>query len=106
MLWKNCKKNELGKNHYEINTMPKIIDEVASDKKGIGYAFYSYYSKMHINDNVKTINVNDKDIKDKDYPLLFEVYLIYRTDNNNENIFKILDWLETEKGQEFTEYIR
>ena len=100
------KNNELGKNHYEINTMPKIIDEVASDKKGIGYAFYSYYSKMHINDNVKTINVNDKDIKDKDYPLLFEVYLIYRTDNNNENIFKILDWLETEKGQEFTEYIR
>ena len=100
------KNNELGKNHYEINTMPKIIDEVASDKKGIGYAFYSYYSKMHLNDNVKTINVNDKDIKDKDYPLLFEVYLIYRTDNNNENIFKILDWLETEKGQELTEYIR
>ena len=86
--------------------MPKIIDKIALDKKGIGYAFYSYYSKMHINNNTKIINVNGKDINDNDYPLLFEVYLIYRTDNNNENIFKILDWLETEKGQEFTEYIR
>ena len=100
------KNNELVKNHYEVNTMPKIIDKIALDKKGIGYAFYSYYSKMHINNNTKIINVNGKDINDNDYPLLFEVYLIYRTDNNNENIFKILDWLETEKGQEFTEYIR
>lgn len=100
------KNNELGNNHYEINTMPKIIDEVASDKKGIGYAFYSYYSKMHINDNVKTINVNDKDIKDKDYPLLFEVYMIYRTDNKNENISKIVNWLETENYQEFLKNIK
>lgn len=46
------------------------------------------------------------DINDKGYPLLFEVYFIYRIDNHNENIFKILDCLETEKGKEFTEYIR
>lgn len=95
------KNNELGKNHYEINTMPKIIDKIALDKKGIGYAFYSYYSKMHTNSNAKIINVNNKEIKDIDYPLLFEVYLIYRTDNNNENISKIVNWLETEEGQEF-----
>ncbi len=99
------KNNELGKNHYEINTMPKIIDKIALDKKGIGYAFYSYYSKMHINNNAKIINVNNKEIKDVDYPLLFEVYLIYRTDNNNENISKIVNWLETEEGQEFIKNI-
>lgn len=97
------KNNELGKNHYEINTMPKIIDKVALDKKGIGYAFYSYYSKMHINDNSKIINVNGKAPSDKDYPLLFEVYLIYRIDNKNQHISKIVNWLETEEYQKFVE---
>jgi phosphate transport system substrate-binding protein len=95
------KNNELGQNHYEINTMPKIVDKIASDKKSIGYAFYSYYYKMYTNNNAKVINVNNKDIKDTDYPLLFEVYLIYRIDNQNENISKIVNWLETEEGQEF-----
>ena len=49
------KNNELGKNHYEIKTMPQIIDRVAEDKKGIGYAFNSYYSKMHPNNKTKII---------------------------------------------------
>lgn len=42
-----------------------------------------------------------KNIDEKDYPLLFEVYLIYRKDNTNENIPKIVNWLETEEGKEF-----
>lgn len=100
------KDNKLGKNHYEINTMPKIIDKIALDKKGIGYAFYSYCSKMHINNNAKIVSVNSKKIKDIDYPLVFEVYLIYRTDNNNENISKIVNWLGTEEGQEFIKNIK
>ena len=98
--------NKLGKNHYEIKTMPKIIDKIALDKNGLGYAFYSYCSKMHINNNVKIINVNEKNIKDMDYPLLFEVYLIYRTDNKNENISKIVNWINTEEGQEFIKSIK
>ncbi len=99
------KNNELGKNHYEINTMPKIIDKIGLDKNGIGYAFYSYYSKMHKNNNAKIINVNNKEFKNIDYPLLFEVYLIYKTDNN-ENISKIVNWLETEEGQEFIKNVK
>lgn len=95
------KNNSLSKNHYEIKTMPKIIDKIAEDKKGIGYSFYSYYSKMYKNNDAKIISVNNKNIDEKDYPLLFEVYLIYREDNTNENISKIVDWLETEEGKEF-----
>ena len=95
------KNNKLGKNQYEINTMPKIIDKVALDKQGIGYAFYSYYSKMYINNNTKMINIDNKKIGEEDYPLLFEVYLVYRANNNNENISKMVNWLETEEGQEF-----
>ena len=81
--------------------MPKVIDKVAQDKNGLGYAFYSYYSKMNNNDNAKIINLNGKTIEDTDYPLLFEVYLIYRTDNKNDSISKIINWLNTEKGQDF-----
>lgn len=100
------KNNKIYENHYEVETMPEIIDKVALDKNGIGYAFYSYYSKMHINKNTKLIKVNNKEIKDIDYPLLFEVYLIYRVDNTNENISKIVNWLETEEGQEFIKSIK
>ena len=81
--------------------MPEIIYRVAEDKNGIGYAFNSYYSKMHPNNKTKAIRVNEKSIEDTDYPLLFEVYMIYRTDNKNENISKIVNWLETQNYQEF-----
>ena len=84
------KNNGISNNHYEIKTMPKIIDKIAEDEKGIGYSFYSYYSKMYKNNDAKIISVNDKNINEKDYPLLFEVYLIYKADNTNENISKIV----------------
>ena len=100
------KNNKLGKNHYEVDTMNEIVDKVALDKNGIGYAFYSYYSKMHINQNTKLIKINNKEIKDIDYPLLFKVYLIYRTDNSNENISKTVKWLETEEGKNFIDNIK
>ena len=45
---------------------------------------------MHPNNKTKAIRVNEKSIEDTDYPLLFEVYMIYRTDNKNENISKII----------------
>lgn len=103
---KIVKDNELGNNHYEINTMPKIIDKIAKDKKGIGYSFYSYCPKMHIKDNVKIINVEEKNIKDEDYPLLYEVYLIYKIDSKNENIPKIANWLKSQEGKEFINKIK
>ena len=100
------KNNKIFNNHFEIQTMPEIIDKVGEDKCGIGYSFYSYCTKMHMNNNVKTINVDGKSIKDKDYPLLFEVYLIYRVDNKNNNISKIVNWIETKQGQEFIKNIK
>ena len=58
------------------------------------------------NNDAKIISVNNKNIDEKDYPLLFEVYLIYREDNTNENISKIVNWIETEEGQEFIKNIK
>lgn len=64
-------------------------------KKVCFFSFYSYYSKMYKNNDAKIISVNNKNIDKKDYPLLFEVYLIYRIDNTNKNVSKIVNWLET-----------
>ena len=100
------KNNICDNNHFEIDTMPKIIDDVAQDKNGIGYAFYSYFSKMHINKNTKFINVNGKSPILDDYPLLFEVFLIYRADNINENISQIINWLDTQEGNNFIDSIK
>lgn len=99
------KNNKLGETHFEIKTMPEIIDDVGNDKYGIGYAFNSYYSKMHINRNTKIIKINNKSNKD-DYPLLFEVYMIYRKDNNNDKINKIVEWIENDEGKRFINKIK
>ena len=85
--------------------MPEIIDDVGNDKYGIGYAFNSYYSKMHINRNTKIIKINNKSNKD-DYPLLFEVYMIYRKDNNNDKINKIVEWIDNDEGKRFINKIK
>lgn len=73
------KNNILGDNHFEVKTMPGIIDNVVNDTAGICYTFYSYFSKMYYSDDVKILNINNEDIYSDDYPLLFEVYLIYRS---------------------------
>ena len=100
------KDNKLSYNHYEIKTMPEIIDKIALDEKAIGYSFYSYCSKTYINNNIKIISVNNKEIGDENYPLLFEVFLIYRKDNNNNNILKIVEWLETGNSNQFIDKIK
>lgn len=79
------KDNAIGNNHYSIITMPDIVDKIAEDPKGIGYSFYSYCSKMHKNENAKIIDVEGKNVQDDDYPLLFEVYLIYKDDKKVED---------------------
>ena len=100
------KNNKLGNNHYEIKSMNEIVDKIATDKKAIGYAFNSYYSKMHNNKKAKRISVNDINYRDENYPLLFEVYFIYRADNSNSNIPSIVKWFDTNEGQEFIEKIK
>lgn len=93
------KNNKIEYNHYEIELMPKIIDKVGKDRNGIAYAFYSYYTKMHSSKNSKIIKVNDVDINSDNYPLLFDVYLIYRTNNKNDNIQKLVEWIKSEEGE-------
>jgi len=100
------KNNNLNKYHHEIKLMPDIIDKVGKDKSAIAYTFYSYYSKMHKNKNVKVIDVDNQNINLESYPLLFDVYLIYRADNSNENIKEIVNWISSDEGQRIIDLIK
>ena len=86
--------------------MKNIIDKVASDKGGIGYAFNLFYSEFYIGNFVKKIKVegieaNYENIESGTYPLMGNIYFIYRESNTNPNIKLILDWLLSKDGQKF-----
>lgn len=91
--------NPINRYHKQINTMPKIIDKVGNNKNGIGYAFNQYYSRMHVNNNTKTITVNGKKLADKDYPLLYDVFIIYNEETQNETLKALVDYLQTSEGK-------
>ena len=96
---KIVKNNNLGNHHYEIKLMPDIIDKVGKDRFGICYAFYSYYSIMHKNTNVKVIDVENESILSDNYPLLFDVFLVYKEDNN-EKLKTVLNWVNSDVGKD------
>ena len=74
----------------------------------IGYSFRYYLSGMVANDNVKMLSVNGvypnaENIRSGEYPITAGFYVVYRKDNNNENVKKLVDWLLTEEGQTMIE---
>ena len=66
------------------------------------------------NEAVKMLSLNGvypsaENIKNRSYPIVAQFYAIYRKDNDNENIQKVIDWLLTDEGQTLIEecgYVR
>ena len=99
------KENKIDQNHKEIRYMEEIINSVGKDQYGIGYAFNSFYSIMYSSGNTKKISINGTNSKSSEYPLKYDVYLVYDEDNvKNENITKIEEWLDSEDGKKFVEF--
>ena len=74
----------------------------------IGFSFRYYMDGMVGNEGVKMIPVDgvypsSENIKNRSYPIITEFYAIYRSDNENENIPLLIDWLLSEEGQELIE---
>ena len=74
----------------------------------IGYSFRYYLSGMVANSDVKMLCVNgvypDADnIKNGSYPISANFYVVYRKDNSNENVIKLVDWLLSDEGQTMIE---
>ena len=80
----------------------------------IGYSFRYYMDGIIGNDGVKMLCLNNVypdqvNIRNGTYPLITRFYAIYRADNGNENIPRLIDWLLSEEGQTLIEasgYVR
>ena len=75
---------------------------------GIGFSFRYYFSTLVGDPSVKLLSVNgvypDKDsISDGTYPLVSQFYAVYRSDNQNENVQRLIQWLLSDEGQTLIE---
>lgn len=80
----------------------------------IGYSFRYYLSGMVADDNVKMLSVNGvypdaENIRNGSYPISANFYVVYRKDNTDPNVKKLVDWLLSDEGQTMIEscgYVR
>ena len=84
--------------------MKNIIDLTVEDSGGIGYAFNMFETKLYNLKSIKKVSIdnispNYENIVLGKYPLMFNVYFIYRESTTNPNVEKILNWLLSEEGQ-------
>lgn len=97
-------------------TMDRVMGDTAYLTKSplavfggsIGYSFRIYLTNIVANDNVKMLSVNgvypdNGNIKDGSYPLTANFYVIYRKDNDNPNVTRVVDWLCSDEGQKMIE---
>ena len=93
-------------------SMSDIIDLVSnyqSNPGAIGYSYYYYASSMYGNDELKLLSVNgvkpsNETIKNETYPIKTAYYIVIRkSDENNENIKKLVDAMLSERGQKLVE---
>ncbi len=74
----------------------------------IGYSFRYYLSGMVANDNVKMLSVNGvypdaENIRNGRYPLTASFFVVYKKDNSNPNVKKLVDWILSPEGQKLIE---
>ena len=80
----------------------------------IGFSFRYYMDGIVDNSGVKMLKLNGvypsaENIQNSTYPVIAKFYAIYRADNENENIHKLIDWLLSDEGQQIIEktgYVR
>ncbi len=80
----------------------------------IGFSFRYYMDGIVENSEVKMLSLNGiypsaENIRNGTYPVIAKFYAIYRKDNENENIKKLIDWILSDEGQTLIEesgYVR
>ena len=74
----------------------------------IGYSFRYYLSGMVADENVKMLAVDGvypdaENIRNGSYPVSTDFYVLYRKDNENENVVRLVEWLLSSEGQKMIE---
>ena len=80
----------------------------------IGFSFRYYMDGIVGNEKVKMLALNGvepsgENIRNGSYPVIAQFYAIYRADNPNPNVPKLIDWLLSSEGQKLIEdcgYVR
>lgn len=70
----------------------------------IGFSFRFYVEGIVANSGIKLLSVEgvsptEENIRNGSYPIIYQFYAVYRKDNDNENIPKLVDFLLSEEGQ-------
>ena len=80
----------------------------------IGFSFRYYMDGIVENSDVKMLSLNGvypsaENIRNGTYPVIAKFYAIYRADNENENVPRLIEWILSDEGQtliEETGYVR
>lgn len=70
----------------------------------IGYSFRYYLSGMAAENNVKMLAVDgvypdEENVRNGEYPIISNFYVVYRRDNENPNVKRLAEWLLSNEGQ-------
>jgi phosphate transport system substrate-binding protein len=88
--------------------MGKIVADVADYRNygnAIGFSFRYYVEGLFKHEGVKLLKINGvaptiENVQNKSYPLIGELVIISRKDNENPNVSKLTDWFLSPQGQE------
>ena len=70
----------------------------------IGFSFRFYVEGVVANGGIKLLSVNgieptEENIRNGSYPIIYQFYAVYRKDNQNENVQRLVDFMLSEDGQ-------
>jgi phosphate transport system substrate-binding protein len=70
----------------------------------IGFSFRFYVEGVVANGGIKLLSVNgieptEENIRNGSYPIIYQFYAVYRKDNQNENVQKLVDFILSKDGQ-------
>lgn len=96
----------------DVKTAPKSPLSIIG--ASIGFSFRYYLDGMVGNQLIKMLSLDGvypsaENIRNGSYPIIAKFYAIYRTDNKNENIPILVDWILSDEGQTLIEqsgYVR
>lgn len=119
--------SDLGGGHYPINALQrlegsgsqsalvKFMGDVPLKEntanvfgKSLGFSFRYFVTGLSGKQGIKMLAVDgvypDKEaVSSGSYPVTMDFYAVYRRDNGNENVPKVIDWLLSGEGQQLIE---
>lgn len=77
-------------------------------ESALGFSFRFYVEGIVEDSGVKMLSLNGvypsaENVANGSYPIISEIYAVYRKDDPNENVKLLVDWMLSEQGQRIVE---